>query len=63
MQREVSGKFNVLACMMVLGFTVLGGLVTYTASSPRFSPSPDDASVPQVHAIERADDSVAAPAT
>ena len=62
-QREVSGKFNVLACMMVLGFTVLGGLVTYTASSPRFSPSPDDASVPQVHAIERADDSVAAPAT
>lgn len=62
-QREVSGKFNVLACMMVLGFTVLGGLVTYTASSPRFSPSPAEASVTQEHAIERADDSVAAPAT
>ena len=62
-QREVSGKFNVLACMMVLGFTVLGGLVTYTASSPRFSPSPADASVTQDHAIERADDSAAAPAT
>ncbi|MDE0659587.1 MAG: hypothetical protein OXI79_08050 [Gammaproteobacteria bacterium] len=62
-QREVSGKFNVLACMMLLGFTVLGGLVTYTASSPRFSPSPSGASVPQVHAIERADDSAAAPST
>ena len=62
-QREVSGKFNVLACMMVLGFTVLGGLVTYTASSPRFSPSPAEASVTQDHVIERADDSAAAPAT
>ena len=62
-QREVSGKFNVLACMMVLGFTVLGGLVTYTASSPRFPPSPAEASVTQEHAIERADDSAAAPAT
>lgn len=62
-QREVSGKFNVLACMMVLGFTVLGGLVTYTASSPRFSPSPADASVTQDHAIERAEDSAAAPST
>ena len=61
-QREVSGKFNVLACMMVLGFTVLGGLVTYTASSPRFSPSPAEASVTQDHAIERADESAAAPA-
>ena len=60
-QREVSGKFNVLACMMVLGFTVLGGLVTYTASSPRFSPSAAEAT--QEHAIERSDDSVAAPAT
>ncbi|MCY3620768.1 MAG: hypothetical protein OXH68_03530 [Gammaproteobacteria bacterium] len=62
-QREVSGKFNVLACMMVLGFTVLGGLVTYTASSPRFSPSPAEASVTQGQVIERADDSAAAPAT
>lgn len=62
-QRDVSGKFNVLACMMVLGFTVLGGLVTYTASSPRISPSSADASVTQEHAIERSDDSVAAPAT
>ena len=62
-QREVSGKFNVLACMMVLGFTVLGGLVTYTASSPRFSPSPAEASVTQDHTIERTDDSAAAPAT
>ena len=62
-QREVSGKFNVLACMMVLGFTVLGGLVTYTASSPRFSPSPAEASVPPDHMIERADGSAAAPAT
>ena len=61
-QREVSGKFNVLACMMVLGFTVLGALVTYTASSPRLSPSPADASVTQEHAIERADESAAAPA-
>ena len=60
-QREVSGKFNVLACMMVLGFTVLGALVTYTASSPRLSPSPADASVTQEHAIERADESAAAP--
>ena len=62
-QREVSGKFNMLACMMVLGFTVLGGLVTYTASSPRFSPSPAEASVTQGQVIERADDSAAAPAT
>ena len=62
-QREVSGKFNVLACMMVLGFTVLGGLVTYTASSPRFLPSPAEASATQEHAIERNDDSAAAPAT
>ena len=62
-QREVSGKFNVLACMMVLGFTALGGLVTYTASSPRFSPSPAEASVTQDHAIERADDSAVSPTT
>ncbi|MCY3841883.1 MAG: hypothetical protein OXH09_25095 [Gammaproteobacteria bacterium] len=62
-RREVSGKFNVLACMMVLGFTVLGGLVTYTASSPRYSPSPAEASMSQEHAIERADDSAAVPAT
>ena len=62
-QREVSGKFNLLACVMVFGFTLLGGLVTYTASSPRFAGSPAEVSVAQDHVIERADESAAAPAT
>ena len=61
-QREVSGKFNVLACMMVFGFTLLGGLVTYTASSPRFPGPPAEVSVTQDQVIERADDSAATPA-
>ena len=35
--RELSGKFNLLVGMMVLGFTLLVGLGGYNAFSPRFA--------------------------
>ena len=35
--RELSGKFNILFSVMALGFTLLVGLGTYNAVSPRWS--------------------------
>ena len=35
--RELSGKFNILVSVMALGFTLLVGLGTYNAVSPRWS--------------------------
>ena len=36
--RELTGKFNILAGVMALGFTLLTGLGGYNAVSPRFDP-------------------------
>ena len=45
LHREVSGKFNLLATMMVLGFTLVVGLGLFNALSPRVG-APDAESTP-----------------